>query len=138
MTLTAKLQFYVGQYVQSVHAGSAHRASYSLGIGVKTAEGGVELHLYSSMCFPGVHRDFTCTYAPVTFRLLETSEPNTLHALKTHKMAVIINKLLSVAVHELTKIGHELCTVTNPEERPLPWFPYVYCHECEDTVNVLP
>jgi len=70
MTLTAELQFYVGQYVQSVHAGSgAHRASCLLGIGVKTAEGGVELHLYSSMCFPGVHRDnFTCTYAPVTWR----------------------------------------------------------------------
>jgi hypothetical protein len=63
MTVTAELQFYVGQYVQGVHTGSgAHRASCSLGIGVKTAEHGVELHLYLSMCFPGVHRDnFTCT-----------------------------------------------------------------------------
>lgn len=68
MTLTPELQFYVGQCVQSVHVGSgAHSASCSLGIEVKTAEGGVELHLYSSTCFPGVHRDnFTCTYAPVT------------------------------------------------------------------------
>jgi len=52
-------------------------------------------------------------------------------------MPVITNKL-SVTVHELTKIGRVLCTVTYPEERSLPWFAYVYCHECEDTVNVLP
>jgi hypothetical protein len=51
-------------------------------------------------------------------------------------MAITINKLLSVTVHGLTKIGCGLCTVNNPEERPLPWF--AYCHECEDSVNVLP
>jgi len=51
-------------------------------------------------------------------------------------MVIFINKLLTITVHELTKIGRGLCMVTNPEERPLPWF--VYRHECENTVNVLP
>jgi len=51
-------------------------------------------------------------------------------------MAIIINKLLSVTLQEITKIGRGLCTETNPEERPLPWL--AYCHEYEDTVNILP
>ena len=98
----------------------------------------MELHLYSPMCSPGVHRDnFTCTLCACNLTFFsETSEPNTLQALKTHKMAIIINKLLCVTVHELTKIGRGLCTVTNPEERLLPWF--AFCHECEDTINALP
>jgi len=97
----------------------------------------VVLHLYSSISFPGMHRDnFTCTVCACNLTFFETSEPNTLQALKTHKIAIIINKLFCVTVHELTKIGRGLCTVNNPEERPLSWF--AYCHECEDTVNLLP
>ena len=152
MTLTAELQFYVGQYVQSVHTGSgAHWASCSVGIGVQTAEGrGDSLPLTNaddnnewSYTYTVPYAFLACTgttlpvpYAPVAWRFFERSEPNALQALKTLKMAFIMNELLSVTVHELTKTGSGLCAVTIPEERPLPWF--AFFHECEDSVNILP
>jgi hypothetical protein len=68
MTLKAELHFYVGHYVQRVHTCSgAHRALCSVGIGVKTAERGVEIHLYLSICFPVVHgTTLSVPYATIT------------------------------------------------------------------------